>query len=160
MVGKVEMLLDAFRVKGWKLVTAESCTGGMVAMMLTEVAGSSDVFERGFVTYSNLAKTQCLEVDAALLEGPGVPGAVSGETARAMALGAIAHSAADVAVAITGVAGPGQSENKQAGLVYIGFAVKDGEDWAEKHQFSGDRAEVRKQSAARALEGLAEIASA
>jgi nicotinamide-nucleotide amidase len=113
-------LLDAFRRKGRKIAAAESCTGGLVTALLTEIAGSSDVVDRGFVTYSNDAKHRVLGVPAELLARHG---AVSEPVARAMAAGALAHSAADVAVAITGVAGPGGgSADKPVGLVHLALA--------------------------------------
>ncbi len=115
-----ETLLADFRASKLMLATAESCTGGLIAALLTEIAGSSDVVERGFVTYSNAAKTELLGVPAELIVRKG---AVSEETARAMALGAIGHSKADVSVAVTGVAGPGGgSLEKPVGLVHIAAA--------------------------------------
>jgi nicotinamide-nucleotide amidase len=115
-------LLDAYRRKGLKIATAESCTGGLVAALLTEISGSSAVVERGFVTYSNEAKTELIGVPADLI---GTHGAVSEPVARAMAEGALAHSGADVAVGITGVAGPtGGTATKPVGLVHFGLARK------------------------------------
>ena len=104
LVERATALLSAFRAKGLKIATAESCTGGMVAGVLTEIAGSSDVVERGFVTYSNEAKAELLGVPMALIE---THGAVSEPVSRAMSAGALAHSRADIAVSSTGVAGPG-----------------------------------------------------
>ena len=116
-------LLQACRARGWMVATAESCTGGLVAALLTEIPGSSDVVERGFVTYSNEAKSEMLEVPAVVIAGHG---AVSEPVARAMAEGALAHSRADVAVSITGVAGPGGgSAEKPVGLVHFGLATRD-----------------------------------
>jgi nicotinamide-nucleotide amidase len=113
-------LLDGCRAAGVKVATAESCTGGLVAALLTEVAGSSDVLERGFVTYSNEAKIECLGVPADLIAGHG---AVSEAVARAMAEGALGHSHADIAVSVTGVAGPGGgSASKPVGLVHLAAA--------------------------------------
>lgn len=110
-------LLNTLRTHGLMLATAESCTGGLISAYLTDSAGSSDVFERGFVTYSNAAKTELLDVPAALIVSHG---AVSEEVACAMAQGALAHSKADISVAVTGVAGPGGgSEDKPVGLVFI-----------------------------------------
>ena len=144
-------ILQSARDAGLKLATAESCTGGMVAAALTDVAGSSDVFERGFVTYSNEAKADMLGVDPALT-GPGGPGAVSEAVARAMAAGALAHSQADIAVSITGVAGPGGgSLEKPVGLVHFGWAVRNGGSGTEHHIFPGDRAAVRTAATATAL---------
>jgi nicotinamide-nucleotide amidase len=119
----VGLLVRSLREKGWKIATAESCTGGLVAAAITDVAGSSDVFDRGFVTYSNAAKTEMLGVPAELIAEHG---AVSREVAQAMADGALKHSNADVAVAITGIAGPsGGSEEKPVGLVYIAEATRN-----------------------------------
>ena len=113
-------LLDAYRRKGLKIATAESCTGGLVAALLTEISGSSAVVERGFVTYSNESKTELIGVPADLIAAHG---AVSEPVARAMAEGALAHSRADVAVGITGVAGPtGGTATKPVGLVHFGLA--------------------------------------
>ncbi len=115
-------LLDACRKASLRLATAESCTGGLIAALLTEIAGSSDVVERGFVTYSNDAKIECLGVPADLIA---VHGAVSEAVARAMAEGALAHSPADIAVSVTGVAGPGGgSAAKPVGLVHLAAARK------------------------------------
>lgn len=147
-------LLDAYRARGWKIATAESCTGGLVAGRLTDVAGSSDVVERGFVTYSNEAKVQMLGVDAALIAAHG---AVSEPVARAMAKGALAHSPADVAVAITGVAGPGGgSAEKPVGLVHFGLARRDMVTRHLERRY-GDlgRAEIREKAVAEALGLLA-----
>ena len=115
-------LLDAYRKQGLQIATAESCTGGLVAALLTEISGSSAVVERGFVTYSNEAKTEMIGVSADLIA---THGAVSGSVARAMAEGALAYSRADVAVGITGVAGPsGGTATKPVGLVHFGLARK------------------------------------
>lgn len=133
--------LDTCRRAGLKVATVESCTGGLVAAVLTEIAGSSDVVERGFVTYSNEAKTALVGVPAALIERVG---AVSEEVARAMAEGGVNASAADIAVAITGVAGPGGgTEAKPVGLVHFGCALRGGDTVHERHVFSGDRRAVR-----------------
>ncbi|MEW9920791.1 CinA family protein [Marimonas sp. MJW-29] len=117
-----EELLHLSREKGVMLATAESCTGGMVAAALTDVAGSSDMMERGFVTYSNAAKVEMLGVSPATLEAQG---AVSEEVAHEMARGALAHSKAQVAVSITGIAGPGGSEHKPEGRVCFAVATRD-----------------------------------
>jgi nicotinamide-nucleotide amidase len=128
-----EEVLDAARAAGLTIATAESCTGGLVAAALTSVAGSSDVFERGFVTYSNAAKADLLGVDPALIA---IHGAVSHEVALAMATGAVGHSKAELVVSVTGIAGPGGgSPDKPVGLVYFGTALRghDGDldsDWA------------------------------
>ncbi len=124
LVAEAESLLAACRARGWRIVTAESCTGGLVSALLTEVPGSSDVVERGFVTYSNDAKSESIGVPADLIVRHG---AVSAEVAAAMALGALAHSRADVAVAITGVAGPGGgTAAKPVGLVHLAAARRNG----------------------------------
>jgi nicotinamide-nucleotide amidase len=122
---RAETLLAEMRARGLKLVTAESCTGGLIAALLTEIPGSSDVFERGFVTYSNEAKAEALGVDMALIEKHG---AVSAQVARAMATGALVHSKADIAITVTGVAGPGGgSQEKPVGLVFFGIAERNSE---------------------------------
>jgi nicotinamide-nucleotide amidase len=122
MTNRAAALLDAYRDKGLKIATAESCTGGLVAALLTEISGSSAVVERGFVTYSNEAKTELIGVPADLIASHG---AVSESVARAMAEGALAHSRAQVAVAVTGVAGPtGGTATKPVGLVHFALARK------------------------------------
>lgn len=113
-------LFDALKAREVMLATAESCTGGMIAASLTDLAGSSAVFERGFVTYSNAAKTDMLGVPAALIEQYG---AVSEQVAQAMAMGALARSNADIAVSVTGIAGPGGSDHKPEGRVCFGVAT-------------------------------------
>jgi nicotinamide-nucleotide amidase len=150
-------LLDLYRAKHLRIATAESCTGGMIAAAITDIAGSSDVFERGFVTYSNEAKTELIGVPAELIVHHG---AVSVHVAREMAAGALKRSNADVAVAVTGVAGPGGgSEAKPVGLVYLAVARRGADPAIERHQFHGDRAAVRQATVERALEMLAEAAS-
>jgi len=147
-----DTVISALRGKNLTVATAESCTGGMIAASLTDVAGSSKVFERGFVTYSNEAKTELLGVPAAMIAEHG---AVSEPVARAMAQGALAHSYADVAVAITGIAGPGGgTAEKPVGLVYIGAARRGSATTVERHVFGGDRADVRQATVQRALELL------
>ncbi len=122
-----EALIALCRKQGYRIATAESCTGGLVAAILTEISGSSEVFDRGFVTYSNAAKIDLLGVTPDLL-APGGAGAVSEPVARAMAEGAVARSQADLAVAITGVAGPnGGTPEKPVGLVHLAVAVRDGD---------------------------------
>lgn len=149
-------ILERCRARKWMLATAESCTGGMIAAALTDIAGSSDVVERGFVTYSNAAKTELLGVPAALIERVG---AVSEEVARAMAAGALAHAPVDLAVAVTGIAGPGGgSAEKPVGLVHFGLARRGGALCTERHVFSGDREAVRRATVKRALEMLLEAA--
>ena len=142
--------------RGWFVCTAESCTGGLVAQCMTELDGASTWFDRGFVTYSNAAKMDCLGVAAATLTGQG---AVSPQTAAEMVQGALAHSRADLAVAITGIAGPtGGSANKPVGTVWFGFAVRDEVTVTEHRWFGGSRAEVRQQAALHAVRRLVEIA--
>ena len=144
-------LAAALLDRGWMLATAESCTGGMIAAACTELAGSSDWFERGFVTYSDEAKTELLDVDAALIH---THGAVSEVVARAMAFGAVRHSRARVSVAVTGIAGPsGGSKDKPVGTVWFGFMI-DGRLTSEVKRFDGDRAGVRTATVAHALDGL------
>ena len=144
-----EALLDACRARGLMLATAESCTGGLIAATLTEIAGSSAVFDRGFVTYANHAKHHLLGVSEALLAEHG---AVSEPVARAMAEGALGRAVADIALSVTGVAGPGGgSADKPVGLVYLAAARRGRETRHEQHSFSGGRAEVRHQSVAAAF---------
>ena len=145
---------DALRARGTMLATAESCTGGLIAAACTAVAGSSDWFERGFVTYSNAAKTELLGVDAALIQAFG---AVSAEVARAMAEGALAHSKAGIAVAVTGIAGPGGAvPGKPVGTVWFALARRGETTVAERLQLGGDRTAVREQTVAHALKRLLE----
>ena len=145
-------ILERYRSAGRRIATAESCTGGMVTARLTEIAGSSDVVERGFVVYSNEAKVELLGVSADLLSHYG---AVSAQVARAMAEGALARSRADVAISITGIAGPaGASAGKPVGLVYLAVASKGRETRVERQHFTGDRAEVRAAALERALDLL------
>ncbi len=147
----VERLAAQLRTKGWLMATAESCTGGLIAGACTDLAGSSDWFERGFVSYSNAAKTELLGVDAALIAQHG---AVSEPVARAMAQGAVARSHAQLAVAVTGVAGPaGGSPEKPVGTVWFGWAVP-GTVHTEVHRFGGDRAAVRAATVQLALQRL------
>jgi nicotinamide-nucleotide amidase len=141
-------LAEALLARNWKLATAESCTGGMIAAACTDLSGSSNWFERGFVTYSNEAKTDSLGVDAGLIQQHG---AVSEVVARAMAFGAVRHSLAQVSVAVTGVAGPtGGSPEKPVGTVWFGFQV-DGRLGSETLRFEGDRAAVRAATVRHAL---------
>jgi nicotinamide-nucleotide amidase len=136
-----EAVLDACRARGWRVATAESCTGGLVAAALTAIAGSSDVVERSFVTYSNEAKAELLAVPLATIAAHG---AVSAETAAAMAQGAIARAPVDLAVSITGVAGPGGgSAEKPVGLVIFGLAQRGASSHTKRHVFPGDRTAVR-----------------
>ena len=150
-------LAQTLRGRGLKLATAESCTGGLIAAACTAVAGSSDWFERGFVTYSNEAKTESLGVDARLIAAHG---AVSEEVARAMAEGALVHSRAQLAVAVTGIAGPGGgSKAKPVGTVWLAVARAGGGAQAELLQLGGDRTAIREQTTQRALQRLIEHAT-
>ena len=154
MSGTIEQLAASLQAKRWMLATAESCTGGLIAAACTELAGSSNWFERGFVTYSNEAKTELLGVDEALIAAHG---AVSETVARAMASGAVRHSRARVAVAVTGIAGPGGgSDGKPVGTVWFGFMV-DGALSSETVRFAGDRAAVRAATVRHALERLVRL---
>jgi nicotinamide-nucleotide amidase len=148
----VAEILDMAKKRGIMIATAESCTGGMVAVALTDIAGSSAVVERGFVTYSNAAKTGMLGVAPATLAAHG---AVSEAVAREMAEGALAHSAAQLAVAITGIAGPGGSEHKPEGRVCFGVAMAGRPTQTETREFGAPgRAEVRRLSRDHALQLL------
>ena len=150
-------VLDGCRVRGLKIATAESCTGGLVAGALTDIAGSSDVFDRGFVTYSNESKQQMLGVASETLRDYG---AVSRQTAQEMARGAIAHSNAHVAVAITGIAGPGGgSKDKPVGLVHFAAAARSGALTHQEMRY-GDigRSQVREKSVLQALMMLKQMA--
>lgn len=147
----VATLARELKDRGLMMATAESCTGGLIAGACTEVSGSSDWFERGFVTYSNAAKTELLGVPAELIAQHG---AVSEPVARAMAAGALAHSPAQLAVAVTGVAGPtGGSADKPVGTVWFGWATPAG-TVTEHQRFDGDRAAVRAATVRHALAGL------
>ncbi len=144
---QAKKILQTLESKNQKLATAESCTGGLLSALFTEISGSSKTFDRGFVTYSNQAKIEMLGVKKETLEKFG---AVSEEAAHEMAIGAIKNSQADIAIAITGIAGPeGGSLEKPVGLVYI--VVNDS---VRKFIFSGDRGEVRKSSLIAALQML------
>ena len=146
-----ESLGRKLREKGASLVTAESCTGGWAAQAVTAIAGSSEWFERGFVTYSNAAKEEMLGVQAQTLERYG---AVSEETAREMALGALERSRGSIALAITGIAGPGGgSEAKPVGTVCFAWAGRTGAVRSETRRFAGGREAVRRQSVEHALTG-------
>ena len=147
-------LAALLKERGLMLATAESCTGGMIAAACTELSGSSDWFERGFVTYSNEAKTESVGVDAGLIRQHG---AVSEVVVRAMAFGAVRHSRARISVAVTGVAGPtGGSKEKPVGTVWFGFMV-DGALTSEMRRFDGDRAAVRAATVTHALGRLLEL---
>jgi nicotinamide-nucleotide amidase len=148
-VSKAEALLEAARTGGFLIATAESCTGGLLSADLTEVPGSSDVFDRGFVTYSYPAKKDLLGVRQATLDAAG---AVSEDVAREMADGALSHSDAHIAVSITGVAGPGASESKPEGMVCFGLALRGQPTRTETRQFGAlGRDKVREASVDHAL---------
>lgn len=149
---KSAKIIDSCKAKGVKVTTAESCTGGLLSGLITETPGSSAAFECGYVTYANRAKTELLKVDDALIKEYG---AVSEPVAAAMAQGALAAAKADIALAITGVAGPETSEKKPVGLVFIAVAAKDYLH-VVKHNFSGERSDIRLQSVERALDLLEE----
>jgi len=144
-----DQLGKALKAKSLSCVTAESCTGGGIAQAITEISGSSAWFDRGFVTYSNLAKVEMLKVNQATLDKEG---AVSEEVASQMVKGALDNSNADIAISVTGIAGPaGGSEQKPVGTVYIGCGKKDGKIVCNKHVFSGNRATIRQQTVLTAL---------
>jgi nicotinamide-nucleotide amidase len=153
-MNETAQLAAVLQDRGWMLATAESCTGGMIAAACTDLSGSSNWFERGFVTYSNEAKTEMLGIDPALIEAHG---AVSEVVARAMAFGAVRHSRARVSVAVTGIAGPtGGSEDKPVGTVWFAFMV-DGVLSSETRRFDGDRAAVRAATVQHALQRLLQL---
>ena len=153
----VAALADALRGRQWRLAAAESCTGGMIAAACTDLAGSSDWFERGFVTYSNEAKTAMLGVPADLITAHG---AVSAEVARAMAQGALQRAPVQLTVAVTGIAGPGGAvPGKPVGTVWLAWATAAGVH-AERLQLTGDRAAVRAATVQAALQRLLQAVSA
>jgi nicotinamide-nucleotide amidase len=148
------LVANALLKKGWMMATAESCTGGLIAAACTDLAGSSAWFDRGFITYSNAAKTAQLGVDAALIAQHG---AVSQPVAEAMAHGACAQAGVPAALAVTGVAGPtGGSADKPVGTVWFGWCVQ-GQVHSERMQFPGDRAAVRRATVRHALARFAEL---
>ncbi len=150
LITQARQLLDTLRARKQTLATAESCTGGLISALLTEIPGSSDVFTHGFITYANAAKEQMLGVPAALIT---TYGAVSEQTARAMAEGARAVSGASIAIAITGIAGPGGgSAEKPVGLVHIALAQLGQPTWHKRYTFTGDRSAVRLQAVKSTLE--------
>ncbi|MFC6669967.1 CinA family protein [Marinobacterium aestuariivivens] len=152
MQQRVQQIAETMQARGWMLATAESCTGGWVARELTALAGSSNWFDCGFVTYSNGAKVRMLGVPADLIEREG---AVSEEVVRAMAEGAVRCSDAQVAVSISGIAGPGGgSADKPVGTVWFGWACKGQPTRAECHLLDGDREAVRRQAVEIALQGI------
>lgn len=152
LLGRAERVLDACRDASLKLATVESCTGGLIAACLTAIPGSSDVLERGFVTYSNAAKTALVGVPALLLAEHG---AVSEPVARAMAEGALTYAPVDLAVAVTGIAGPGGgSHSKPVGLVHLAAARNGRSTLHARLVLPGNRTEIREASAAAALDLL------
>ncbi len=154
----VETLSTLLFEKGLLLVTAESCTGGLIASAITDRAGSSTIFDRGFVTYSNESKREQLGVSAEILS---THGAVSRECAEAMAMGALKNSNADIAVSVTGIAGPsGGSDQKPVGLVYIGVATLAHHSFVKEYNFAGSRQDIRKQAAMESLNLLIEAVRA
>jgi nicotinamide-nucleotide amidase len=154
----VLQLAERLRARGEHLASAESCTGGLIAAACTAVAGASDWFERGFVSYSNAAKSELLGVAPALIAEHG---AVSEPVVRAMAAGALAHADVHWAVAVTGIAGPGGAmPGKPVGTVWLGIARRDGETWAECLQLAGDRRAVRAQTVQQALLRLLDACAA
>jgi nicotinamide-nucleotide amidase len=150
-----EQLGRSLKAGGKTIATAESCTGGWIAQTITDVPGSSAWFDRGFVTYSNAAKMQMLGVSSQTLE---LYGAVSEETATEMAAGALVRSDADMAVAVTGIAGPdGGTQEKPVGTVFIAWADKNGETKVVKKQLSGNRRQIREQTVESAIEGAIQM---
>jgi len=148
-------LADRLRARGWMLATAESCTGGWVGQLLTSLPGSSEWYERGFITYANAAKVEMLGVSEGTLA---THGAVSEQTAGAMAAGALKHSHAQAALAISGIAGPGGgTQQKPVGLVCYGWALADGTVMSSTCRLDGNREEIRSRAVAAALRGLIEL---
>jgi nicotinamide-nucleotide amidase len=146
---------EKLRARGWMLATAESCTGGWVGQVITAQPGSSHWYERGFITYANIAKQEMLGVPADILE---TYGAVSEETASAMAAGALEHSHAQATLAISGIAGPGGgTPQKPVGLVCYGWALADGTRLSSTCRLDGDREEIRSRAVAAALRGLIDL---
>ncbi len=149
---KVLELADSLQAVDLMAATAESCTGGLISAAFTDVAGSSQWFDRGFVTYNNTAKHEMLGVSSHILE---CYGAVSAECVSAMVKGALDHSKAQVAVAVSGIAGPGGEEpGKPVGTVFIGWGYKDEMAYVSRYCFAGDRAQVREQALSEAISGL------
>ena len=146
---------DKLKARGWMLATAESCTGGWVGQLVTSLPGSSDWYERGFITYANAAKVEMLGVPSEVLD---MHGAVSEETASAMAAGALKNSHAQAALAISGIAGPGGgTREKPVGLVCYGWALADGTLMSSTCRLGGDRDEIRSRAVAAALRGLIDL---
>jgi nicotinamide-nucleotide amidase len=156
LYGKAEQVGRALKARGWMMASAESCTGGWIGEAMTAVSGSSEWYERGFITYSNEAKQEMLGVQAATLQEHG---AVSERTVEEMAAGALLHSRAAVAVSVSGVAGPtGGTAAKPVGMVCIGWCVGGRPAFAATYHFKGDRESVRRQSVLAALEGVLRLA--
>jgi nicotinamide-nucleotide amidase len=154
---RVQQLSRMLLAKRLSLVTAESCTGGMLSMWVTSISGSSQIFDRGFVTYSDKAKHELLSVPLDILK---YYGAVSPECAESMVDGALNHSSADIAVSITGIAGPdGGSSAKPVGLVYIAVCERRSKTICVRNLFTGDRTAVREQACLKALDSLIEVLS-
>ena len=158
-IDHAKTLAPLLLARGWKLALAESCTGGLVCATLTELSGSSEWFERGYITYSNQAKTECLDVPAELIESHG---AVSEPVARAMAQGAQRNAGANIGVSITGIAGPtGGTAEKPVGTVCFGWTTPNtGGEYVTTCQtklFSGDRQSIRQQATEHALVGLLQL---
>ena len=155
MTSLAEQVGAALELHGMMLATAESCTGGGIAQALTDISGSSAWFERGFVTYANIAKVEMLGVRQSTLEAYG---AVSEATVREMAAGALAYSHAHIALAVSGIAGPtGGSPEKPVGTVWFGWATRGGEVDARLHHLPGNRAAVREKSVEIALQGVLDL---
>jgi nicotinamide-nucleotide amidase len=157
LINKAHIVIEQCTKRGLKIASAESCTGGLIATALTEIPGSSAVLERSFVTYSNKAKQEMLGVKAETIDAFG---AVSEQVAKAMAVGALKNSAADISVAITGIAGPGGATvNKPVGLVHISVAFRERAILISRDELKGNRQQVRLQSARKALDLVLQILS-
>ena len=155
MADLVEQLSELLKSKNMMIATAESCTGGLLASSLTHRPGASSFFDRGFITYSNGAKGDMLEVSEVVLSSFG---AVSAEAAQAMAKGAVDNSAARIALSTTGVAGPdGGTKKRPVGLVFIGYALKGGKSGSFEHRFEGDRRQIQTQSVIEAIKHAVDI---
>ena len=153
----IDQITEKLNENSFKLTTAESCTGGFLSTLITRKSGASAIFDRGFITYSNASKTELLGVPEETIN---THGAVSPETAEAMAKGALKNSEADLSISITGIAGPsGGTDDKPVGLVYFGFALKGGSSGSIKETFTGDRHDIQNQAAKKALKNLLEILS-
>lgn len=151
----VEQLAVALRAKNWRIATAESCTGGLIASTITDRPGASEFYEGGFITYSNDMKIKFLNVELETIEKYG---AVSPETAKAMAKGVLNNTNANVSLSVTGIAGPsGGSAEKPVGLVYIGFGLRGGVTQANEYHFTGTRQDIRLQAIREALKLAIEI---